>query len=49
MDNTIKVRFKETYMTNPVERTCTNMTRQQVIDIYGLEEKDIEWYKFIEE
>ena len=32
MEKTIKVRFKETYMSSPVERTCINMTRQEVID-----------------
>jgi len=44
---TITVRFKETYMTHPVERTCTNMTRDQVMDIYNLDDPDIEWYEFI--
>ena len=48
MEKTITVRFKETYMSKPVERTCTNITRQEIIDIYGLKEKDIEWYRFIE-
>ena len=44
---TITVRFKESYMNHPVERTCTNMTREQVIDIYNLDDPDIEWYEFI--
>lgn len=44
---TITVRFKESYMDHPVERTCTNMTREQVIDIYSLNDPDIEWYEFI--
>lgn len=44
---TITVRFKETYMNHPVERTCMNMTREQVIDIYNLDDPDIEWYEFI--
>lgn len=47
MENKIKVQFKEVYMPNPVERECVNMTRQQVIEMYGLNEPDIEWYKFI--
>ena len=46
--NTIKVIFKETYMPNPVERECVNMTKTEVIKIYGLNEPDIEWYKFID-
>ena len=45
---TIIVRFKETYMPHPVERICTNMTKDQIIRIYGLEEPDIEWYEFME-
>lgn len=44
---TITVRFKEAYMNHPVERTCMNMTREQVIDIYNLDDPDIEWYEFI--
>ena len=31
MEKTITVRFKETYMSKPVERTCTNMTRQEIM------------------
>lgn len=46
--NTITVRFKETYMPHAVERTCVNMTKQQVINIYGLNDPDIEWYEFID-
>ena len=43
-----RVTFKESYM--PEERTqlCNVPTEQDVIDIYGLEEKDIEWYKIEE-
>lgn len=46
MSNTITVTFKETYMPKPVTRTCVNMTREQVIQTYGLDGSDIEWYKF---
>lgn len=34
-------------MNHPVERTCTNMTEEQIVDMYGLEEDDVEWYEFI--
>lgn len=44
----ITVEFKERYMKTPVRRTCYNMTRKQVIELYGLKEPDIEWYKFID-
>lgn len=44
----IKVQFKETYMPKPVTRECTNMTKEQVIEMYDLNGSDIEWYKFIE-
>lgn len=47
MENTIKVEFKETYMPHSVVRECVNMTREEVIKVYGLNEPDIEWYKFI--
>ena len=43
----IKVQFEEKYMDKPVIRTCVNMTKQQVINIYGLNESDIEWYEFV--
>lgn len=43
----IKVQFKEKYMDKSVIRTCVNMTKQQVINIYGLNESDIEWFKFV--
>ena len=43
-----KVTFKESYMPHKVERICDVPTEQDVIDIYGLEEKDIEWYKIEE-
>ena len=43
-----KVTFKESYMPHEVERICDVPLRKDVIDIYGLEEKDIEWYKIEE-
>ena len=42
------VEFKETYMPHSVKRACVNMTKKQIIDTYGLNNPDIEWYKFIE-
>ena len=45
---TFKVTFKESYMPHEVERTCVVPSKKDVIDIYGLEEKDIEWYKIEE-
>lgn len=42
---TFRVTFKESYMPHKVERICDVPTEQDVIDIYGLKEKDIEWYK----
>ena len=45
-NNTIKVTFKESYMPKPVTRECVNMTRAQVIEMYGLDQPDIEWYRF---
>lgn len=42
---TFKVTFKESYMPHAVERTCKAPSRKDVIDFYGLNEKDIEWYK----
>ena len=45
---TFKVTFKESYMPHEVERTCVVPSEKDVIDIYGLEEKDIEWYKIEE-
>lgn len=44
----MKVIFKETYMPYEVERECTNMTKQQIIDIYNLNGPDIEYYRFVE-
>ena len=44
----ITVEFKERYMRTPVRRTCINVTRKEVIELYGLKEPDIEWYKFID-
>ena len=43
-----KVTFKESYMPYEVERTCDVPSKKDVIDLYGLEEKDIEWYKIEE-
>jgi hypothetical protein len=45
----MRVQFKETYMPNPVTRTCLNMTKDQIIEIYNLDSDDIEWYKFLDE
>lgn len=44
----IKVEFKETYMPKSVIRECANMTKEQVIEMYDLNNSDIEWYKFID-
>lgn len=44
-----KVRFKETYMPHEVERICDVPSKEEVIKIYGLEDKDIEWYSIEEE
>jgi len=49
MKTVINVIFKETYMNCPVKRTCYNMTKSQVIQTYGLNNPDIEWYKFEED
>ena len=49
MENNIIVEFKETYMPHSVKRTCNNMTKNQIIEMYDLNSSDIEWYKFIEE
>ena len=48
-ENEIIVEFKEVYMPHSVRRTCYNMTKEQIIEIYDLNSSDIEWYKFIEE
>ena len=45
---TFKVTFKESYMPHEVERTCVASLKKDVIDFYGLKEKDIEWYKIEE-
>ena len=45
----ITVEFKESYMQHSVKRTCYDMTKKQIIEQYGLNNSDIEWYKFIEE
>lgn len=49
MENKITVEFKEVYMLHSVKRTCYNMTKEQIIKQYDLNNSDIEWYKFIEE
>ena len=49
MENKIIIEFKEVYMPHSVIRTCYNMTKEQIIEIYDLNSSDIEWYKFIEE
>ena len=43
-----KVTFKESYMPHEVKRTCVAPSEKEVIDFYGLKEKDIEWYKIEE-
>jgi hypothetical protein len=43
---TITVTFKEVYMKHEVTRTCGNMSKDEVIAIYGLNNPDIEWYQF---
>lgn len=42
----ITVTFKEVYMKHEVTRTCGNMSKEEVIAIYGLDLPDIEWYQF---
>lgn len=42
----ITVTFKEVYMKHEVTRTCSNMSKEEVIAIYGLNMPDIEWYQF---
>lgn len=42
----ITVTFKEVYMKHEVTRTCGNMSKEEVISIYGLDMPDIEWYQF---
>ena len=44
----MKVEFKETYVAHSVVRECNNLTKEQVIKIYELNNPDIEWYKFID-
>lgn len=39
---TFKVTFKEIYMPFEIERTCEAPSKKEVIDFYGLNEKDIE-------
>ena len=43
-----KVTFKEVYMPHEVERTCVVPSTDDVIYLYGLNEKDIEWYRIEE-
>ena len=45
-ENEITVTFKEVYMKKEVTRTCMNMSREDVISVYGLNLPDIEWYQF---
>ena len=42
----ITVTFKEVSMKNEVTRTCVNMSKEDVITTYGLNQPDIEWYQF---
>lgn len=44
----ITVQFKEVYMDHPVTRTCENMTKEQIIDMYDLTDSSIEWFKFLD-
>lgn len=46
VQETITVIFKEAYMKNEVTRTCVNMSKEDVITTYGLDQPDIEWYQF---
>ena len=41
-----KVTFKESYMPHEVERTCDVPSRKDIIDLYGLEEKDIDFDRY---
>ena len=43
-----EVRFKETYMKNPVTRDCFAKNEEQVKKLYDLESDDIEWYQITE-
>ena len=45
---TFKVTFKEAYMPHEVERISVAPSKKDLIDFYGLKEKDIEWYKIEE-
>ena len=49
VQETITVTFKEVYMKNEVTRTCVNMSKEDVITTYGLDQPDIEWYQFEDE
>lgn len=44
----IVVVFKESYKPHEVKRTCTNMSKNDVIRCYALNESDIEYYRFVE-
>ena len=46
VQETITVTFKEVYMKTEVTRTCLNMSKEDVITTYGLNQPDIEWYQF---
>lgn len=43
--NTIKVIFLEKKRGESTTRFCYNMTKEQIIKQYGLNEPDIEWYE----
>lgn len=49
MKSVITVEFKEKSQPSSFIRHCYNMSKAQVIDVYGLNDDDIEWYKFIED
>jgi cytidylate kinase len=44
-----KVTFKEDYMPHEVTQYCDVRDEEEVKRIYGLDEKDIEWYEITKE
>ena len=49
MNKKFKVVMKERNCDHEIIQTAVCRTRQEVIDWYGLNEPDIEWYKITEE
>lgn len=49
MKSVLTVEFKEKGKSKTFLCHCYNMTKEQAIDAYGLNDEDIEWYKFIED